>query len=65
MTFSLPIASFSFPCSYWCCGIPLAAYLAFRRGLGLEGLWWGLVCINTVQARMGGVCVWGGGSWEV
>ncbi|PSC70154.1 MATE efflux family [Micractinium conductrix] len=35
--------------SYWCCGIPLAAYLAFRRGLGLEGLWWGLVCINTVQ----------------
>ncbi|KAL4427911.1 hypothetical protein ABPG75_002000 [Micractinium tetrahymenae] len=35
--------------SYWCCGIPLAAFLAFRRGLGLEGLWWGLVVINTLQ----------------
>ena len=35
--------------TYWCCGIPLAAFLAFKRGMGLEGLWWGLVVINTLQ----------------
>ncbi|KAL4855257.1 Protein DETOXIFICATION 1 [Chlorella vulgaris] len=35
--------------SYWCCGIPLAAYLAFKRNMGLDGLWWGLVAINTMQ----------------
>ncbi|PSC70081.1 MATE efflux family [Micractinium conductrix] len=35
--------------SYWGVGIPLAYYLAFPRGLGLQGLWWGLACTNTMQ----------------
>lgn len=34
-------------------GIPSAAFLAFKRGLGMYGLWWGLVIVNTVQARAG------------
>lgn len=34
-------------------GIPSAAFLAFKRGLGVYGLWWGLVIVNTVQARPG------------
>lgn len=28
---------------FWICGIPLSLWLAFRVGLGPEGLWWGLV----------------------
>jgi MATE family multidrug resistance protein len=27
---------------YYVVGLPLAAWLAFPRGLGAEGLWWGL-----------------------
>lgn len=46
-------------CSYWCCGIPLAAYLAFKQGMGLEGLWWGLLVINTLQASLPGPPVHG------
>jgi MATE family, multidrug efflux pump len=28
---------------FWCLGMPLACYLAFARGQGPTGLWWGLV----------------------
>ncbi|PSC71531.1 MATE efflux family [Micractinium conductrix] len=39
-------------CSYWLLGVPMAAYLAFWRGLGVHGLWWGLVIINTCQGTL-------------
>ncbi|KAL4443788.1 hypothetical protein ABPG75_011525 [Micractinium tetrahymenae] len=39
-------------CSYWLLGIPAAAYFAFRRHLGIAGLWWGLVLVNTVQGSV-------------
>jgi hypothetical protein len=32
--------------SFWCFGIPLSYYLAFPRGLGIRGLWWGLFAVN-------------------
>lgn len=40
--------------SYWLGGLPLAALLAFHRppSLGLHGLWWGLVAVNTWQVRL-------------
>lgn len=28
---------------FWAVGLPLGLYLAFRRGMGPAGLWWGLV----------------------
>ncbi|EFN52900.1 hypothetical protein CHLNCDRAFT_54230 [Chlorella variabilis] len=34
--------------SFWCFGIPLAYYLAFPKGLGIQGLWWGLFAVNTL-----------------
>ncbi len=27
---------------YWCLGVPLGAFFAFRAGMGPRGLWWGL-----------------------
>lgn len=36
---------------FWLVGIPLAWFLGFRRGLGADGLWWGLV------ASLGAVAV--------
>lgn len=35
---------------YWVIGVPLAAYLAFRGGLGLQGFWVGVTCGAFVQA---------------
>ncbi|KAL4858417.1 Protein DETOXIFICATION 1 [Chlorella vulgaris] len=35
--------------SYWCMAIPLAAYLAFKKDLGLAGLWWAIAVTNTWQ----------------
>ncbi len=29
--------------AFWACGVPLGWWLAFGRGLGPRGLWWGLV----------------------
>ncbi|HEX3866483.1 MAG TPA: MATE family efflux transporter, partial [Gemmatimonadaceae bacterium] len=29
--------------AYWLVGVPVSAYLGFRRGLGAAGLWWGFV----------------------
>ncbi|MBK8249169.1 MAG: MATE family efflux transporter [Gemmatimonadetes bacterium] len=35
-------------------GIPAAAWLAFSRGLGPEGIWWGLViCLAVVATSLG------------
>jgi MATE family multidrug resistance protein len=28
--------------AYWVAGLPVAAWLAFRGGLGAPGVWWGL-----------------------
>lgn len=41
--------------SFWCFGIPLSYYLAFPRGLGIRGLWWGLFAVNCeVRSRQEG-----------
>ena len=40
-------------CSYWGCGLPLAATFAFKLHMGVKGLWWGLVAVNTLQVRVG------------
>ena len=37
--------------------IPLAHYLAFQRGWGVQGLWWGIAAANSVQAAIMGVVV--------
>jgi len=36
--------------AYWVIGLPLAAYMAFSRNLGANGLWIGLICGLTVAA---------------
>ncbi|EFN53551.1 hypothetical protein CHLNCDRAFT_58521 [Chlorella variabilis] len=43
--------------SYWLLAIPLAHYLAFQRGWGVQGLWWGIAAANSVQAAIMGVVV--------
>eukprot|EP00887_Chlorella_sp_A99_P007352 scaffold2.g7352.t1 len=35
--------------SFWCFGIPLSAYLAFKKDKGIIGLWLGLVAVNLLQ----------------
>jgi MATE family multidrug resistance protein len=35
---------------FWCVGLPVSAWLGFRRGLGPVGLWWGLVMGLAVVA---------------
>lgn len=48
--------------SFWAVGIPLGAWLAFGRGLGAAGLWWGLTAglaaaavlqLRRVQVKLG------------
>mgnify|MGYP001024306576 CR=1 FL=1 len=36
--------------SYWVVGLTLGYYLTFNRGLGPEGMWWGLIAGLTVGA---------------
>lgn len=36
--------------SYWVLAIPLAHHLAFARGMGLQGLWWGTAAANWAMA---------------
>jgi MATE family multidrug resistance protein len=38
--------------SYWLFGLPAAYYLAFRRGMGLRGLWAGIAAVNTLQGAV-------------
>ncbi|PRW56780.1 DETOXIFICATION 16-like [Chlorella sorokiniana] len=45
-------------CSYWILGIPAAYFLAFRMHLGMHGLWWGLVIVNTVQGLVMTAIAW-------
>uniref|UniRef100_A0A383V4G4 Protein DETOXIFICATION n=1 Tax=Tetradesmus obliquus TaxID=3088 RepID=A0A383V4G4_TETOB len=35
---------------YWVVGVPLAAWLAFRGGMGIHGFWWGVAAGAAVQA---------------
>jgi multidrug resistance protein, MATE family len=35
---------------YWVLGLPVATWLAFRRGWGPAGLWWGLVAALAIVA---------------
>lgn len=35
---------------YWAIGIPLAAFLAFKGGMGVHGFWIGVTAGATVQA---------------
>ena len=44
--------------SYWGVGIPTAFALGIKRGLGLRGLWWGLVIVNTLQGLVMTVIAW-------
>ena len=43
--------------TYWCFGLPLAALLAFRVGLGVPGLWTGLLATTTVQGTVMSIIV--------
>jgi MATE family multidrug resistance protein len=38
--------------AHWCVGMPTALYLAFRTGLGAQGLWWGLTTGLTFAATL-------------
>ena len=38
--------------SYWLLGVPLGAWLAFGRGLGVQGIWIGLMAGLTVAALL-------------
>lgn len=49
--------------SFWAVGIPLGALLAFRVGIGAQGLWWGLTAglsaaavlqLSRVRSKLGG-----------
>ena len=45
--------------SYWAVGLPMAYYLGFSRGLGLQGLWGGIAIANTLQGTvMFGIALW-------
>lgn len=37
--------------SYWVLGTPLCYTLAFKVGLGVQGLWWGLTIATTFQVQ--------------
>lgn len=46
---------------YYALGLPLAGWLAFRGGLGLAGLWWGLALgLAAVAAMLLGRLAWRG-----
>lgn len=34
--------------SYWGIGLPLCWFLAFKQGLGVEGLWYGLLSTTSL-----------------
>jgi hypothetical protein len=36
-------------CRYWVVGVPLAAWLAFKGGMGIHGFWWGVAAGAAVQ----------------
>ncbi|MGH7538641.1 MAG: hypothetical protein ACREMF_08410 [Gemmatimonadales bacterium] len=42
---------------YWLIGLPLAAFLGLRTGLGPTGMWWGLVAGLAVVAVIVGLRV--------
>ena len=42
---------------HWCVGLPVGAYLAFKRGWGVQGLWLGL-CIGLVIVGIYLLTVW-------
>ena len=38
--------------AYWVLGLPIGAWLAFRQGWGLAGVWWGLALGLGVVATL-------------
>jgi MATE family multidrug resistance protein len=44
--------------SYWCLGLPVGTWLALRGGLGLAGVWWGLLFGLAAVAALLVVWVW-------
>jgi Na+-driven multidrug efflux pump len=36
-------------------GVPLAAWLAFKGGMGIHGFWWGVAAGAAVQVRANAV----------
>lgn len=44
--------------AYWVAGLPMAAWLAFRGGLGAPGLWWGLAIGLFVACATLGPRLW-------
>jgi MATE family multidrug resistance protein len=45
-----PVAWFNL-LAYWVVGLPLGAWLAFRGGWGLAGIWWGL-CLGLAVVAL-------------
>lgn len=35
--------------TYWCLGLPMVWFLAFKQGLGITGIWIGLAATTTLQ----------------
>ena len=44
--------------AYWVISVPLGAWLAFRRDLGVEGMWWGITLGLTITALVLGIRIW-------
>lgn len=49
--------------AYWAIGIPCTAWLAFKAGLGLTGLWAGLAATTALQAAAMAAFVFGAIRW--
>ena len=44
--------------AYWIIAIPVGWFLAFRAGMGVAGMWWGITFGLTITALALGVRVW-------
>ncbi|CAM8992151.1 unnamed protein product [Rhodiola kirilowii] len=45
-------------CSYYVIGVPLGAMLAYVAGLGIKGMWTGMICGVAVQTLVLGYITW-------
>jgi MATE family multidrug resistance protein len=37
---------------FWLWGVLLGAFLCFKVGMGVKGLWWGIACGDTVTSKL-------------